>query len=145
MPVPRALPTKRTHIVDLQAAGNGFVRTRNSIATVRSLRWRVVTVPNTQLQHFERKERRLDGRPSPGLDAQGQTTSVSGRGSWRGERRSGGATLVMVMQAADVRDWDDRAAGRRWDNPRDGSIFVQREVSAPLVVVNEVALPVASQ
>ena len=51
----------------------------------------------------------------------------------------------MMMQAADVRDWDDRAAGWRLGNPRDGRIFVQREVSAPLVVVNEVALQVAAQ
>jgi hypothetical protein len=63
----------------------------------------------------------------------------------RRERRSGGATFVVMMQAADVRDWDDRAAGWPLGNPRDGRIFVQREVSAPLVIVNEVALQVATQ
>jgi hypothetical protein len=51
----------------------------------------------------------------------------------------------MVMQAADVRDWDDRAAGWWLGNPGEGSIFVQREVSAPLVIVNEVAPQVAAQ
>ena len=51
----------------------------------------------------------------------------------------------MMMQAADVRDWDDRPAGWRLGKPRDGRVFVQREVSVPLVVVNEVALQVAAQ
>jgi hypothetical protein len=51
----------------------------------------------------------------------------------------------VVMQTADVWDWDDRAAGWRLGRPRDGSIFVEREVSAPVVVVVEVALEVAAQ
>ena len=51
----------------------------------------------------------------------------------------------MVMQTADVWDCDDRAAGWRLGSPRDGSILVQREVSAPLVIVGEVALQVAAQ
>jgi hypothetical protein len=33
-----------------------------------------------------------------------------GRVKRRRQRRSGGATFVMMMQAADVRDWNDRAA-----------------------------------
>ena len=58
----------------------------------------------------------------------------------RRERRSGGATFVVVMQTADVWDLHDRAAGWRVGSPRDGSILVQREVRAPLVIVREVAL-----
>jgi hypothetical protein len=50
-----------------------------------------------------------------------------------------------VMQAADVWDLDDRAAGRRLRSPRDGSILVQREVSPPLVIIGEVTLEVAAQ
>jgi N-acetylglutamate synthase-like GNAT family acetyltransferase len=51
----------------------------------------------------------------------------------------------VVTQTADVWDWDDRAAGWRLGNPRDGSIFVQREVCPPFVIVHEVALQVAAQ
>jgi hypothetical protein len=42
-------------------------------------------------------------------------------GSWRRQRRclSSGATLVVVMQAAEVRDLDDRAVGRWLACPRD--------------------------
>ena len=58
----------------------------------------------------------------------------------RRARRSGGATFVMVMQTADVWDFDDRPARWRLSNPRDGSILVQREVSAPVVIIGEVAL-----
>jgi hypothetical protein len=51
----------------------------------------------------------------------------------------------MVMQTVDVWDLDDRAGGWRLDSPRDGSILVQREVSAPLMIVGEVVLQVAAQ
>jgi hypothetical protein len=44
----------------------------------------------------------------------------------------------VMIQAAEVRDLDDRAAGRWLRRPRDGRIPVQREVRAPLVVVGEV-------
>src|SRR5688572_16617926 len=47
------------------------------------------------------------------------------------------------MQTADVWDWDDGAAGGRLSNPRDGSILIQREVSAPVVIIGEVVLQVA--
>ena len=63
----------------------------------------------------------------------------------RRERRSGGATFVVVMQTAEMWDLDDRAAGRRLGSPRDWRILVQREVSSPLVIVGEVALQVATQ
>src|SRR3989442_6428490 len=69
----------------------------------------------------------------------GQTAGESGQVSWRRERQSGGATFVVVMQSADVWDWDDRAAGWRLGSPLDGSILVQREVSAPLVIVRAIA------
>ena len=39
------------------------------------------------------------------------------------------------MQPADVRDLNDRAAGRRFRCARDRRIFLEREVRAPLVVV----------
>jgi hypothetical protein len=64
---------------------------------------------------------------------------------WRPKRQSGGATFVVVMQTADVWDLDDRAASWRLGGPRDGSILVQREVSAPLMIVAEVVLQVAVQ
>ena len=69
--------------------------------------------------------------------------AVSGR--WRRERRSGGATFVVVMQAAEVRDLHDGAAGRRLHSPWDWRILVQREVPSPLVIVGEVLLEVAAQ
>ena len=62
------------------------------------------------------------------------------RPSWHGVRRSGGATLVVVMQATDVWNLNDRAEGRWESSPRDGSIPVQREVSSPVVIVNKIAL-----
>ena len=40
---------------------------------------------------------------------------------------------------------DDRAAGWRLGHPRGGRILVQREVSAPVVIVGEVPLQVALQ
>ena len=58
---------------------------------------------------------------------------------------SSGATFVVVMQAADVWDGDNRATVWRLGRPRNGSILVQREVSAPTVIVGEVALQVAAQ
>ena len=74
----------------------------------------------------------------------GQTAGESGQVSWRRERQSGGATFVVVMQTADAWDLDDRAAGWPLGSPRDGSILVQREVSAPVVIINEIALRVAT-
>jgi hypothetical protein len=74
-----------------------------------------------------------------------RTTDRTGQMRWHRERRSGGATFVVVMQAADVRDWDDRAAAWWLSHPRDRRIFVKREVSPPLVIVNEVVLQVAAQ
>jgi hypothetical protein len=70
----------------------------------------------------------------------GQTTGESRQVSCRGERPSGRAPFVVVMQSAEVWDWDDRATRRRLGRPRDGRIFVQREVRAPLVIIGEVAL-----
>ena len=66
----------------------------------------------------------------------GPGRSVKARGDDQAARRS------LVMQTADVGDWDDRAAGWQLSHPRDGRILVQREVSAPLVIVGEVALQV---
>src|SRR5688572_10695557 len=75
----------------------------------------------------------------------GQATGESRQVSWRRERRSGSATFVVVMQTADVWDSDDCAAGWRLGSPRDGRVLVQREVSAPLVIIGEVVLQVAAQ
>ena len=61
----------------------------------------------------------------------------------RRARRSGGAPFVVVMQTADVWELDDRAQVRRLNGTRDGSVLVEREVRAPLVIVREVALQVA--
>jgi len=47
---------------------------------------------------------------------------------------------VVVMQTADMWDLNDRPAGWRLGSPQDGSIVVQREVSAPLAIVGEVVL-----
>ena len=81
----------------------------------------------------------VDDRGAVGVH-NGRTTGEYGQVRRRRERRSGGATFAVVMQTADVWDWDDRAAGWRLGSPRDGSILVQREVSAPLVIVGEVVL-----
>jgi hypothetical protein len=61
-------------------------------------------------------------------------TPASASSGGGAESKLRGATFVVVMQAADVCDLDDRAAGWRLCNPRDGSILLQREVSAPLVI-----------
>ena len=49
------------------------------------------------------------------------------------------------MQPADVWDLEDRTDGWRLHGPRNGRIFVQGEVSPPLVIVGEVTLQVAVQ
>ena len=49
------------------------------------------------------------------------------------------------MQAAEVRDLDDRIAGQWPACPWHGCILVQREVRSPLVVVGELLLEVAAQ
>ena len=75
----------------------------------------------------------------------GRTAGEDGQaGSARRERRSSRATFVVVMQTADVWDCDDRATGWRLGSSMDGSILIQREVSAPLVIIGEVALQVAA-
>ena len=51
----------------------------------------------------------------------------------------------MVMQAAEVRDLDDRAAGRWLACPWHGCILVEREVRAPVVIIGDIALQVALQ
>ena len=51
----------------------------------------------------------------------------------------------MVMQTAYVWNADDRAAGWRLSNPRHGRILAQREVSAPVVVIVDVALQMTLQ
>jgi hypothetical protein len=51
----------------------------------------------------------------------------------------------VMMQTADVWNWDDRAAVWRLGRPRDGRVLVQRKVSAPVVIVGEVPLEVALQ
>ena len=75
----------------------------------------------------------------------GRTTGEDGQVRLAEERRSSGATFVVVMQTADVWDWDDYATAWRLGSPTDGSILVQREVSAPLMIVGEVALQVSAQ
>jgi hypothetical protein len=57
------------------------------------------------------------------VSAEQRDYGQSGQVRRRRQRRSGGATFVMMMQAADGRDGDDRAAGWRLGNPRDGRIF----------------------
>ncbi len=51
----------------------------------------------------------------------------------------------MMVQTADVWDFDDRAAGWRLGSPRKRSILVEREVSAPVVIIGEVMLEVVVQ
>src|SRR4029450_4570978 len=50
-----------------------------------------------------------------------------------------------MMQSADVRDLDDRAAADRLLRPASWCILVQREVGAPVVVVGEVLLEVTAE
>jgi hypothetical protein len=73
------------------------------------------------------------------------TTSQLWACTARRERPSSGAAFVVVMQTADVGDWDDGPTGWRLGNPTDRSVLVQREVSAPLVIVGELALQVPAQ
>jgi hypothetical protein len=41
----------------------------------------------------------------------------------------------MVMEPADLRDLNDRAAGRRLRRPRQGRVLVQGEVRPALVII----------
>jgi hypothetical protein len=50
-----------------------------------------------------------------------------------------------MMQSADVRDFDDRAAPRRLFRPRCRCVLVKGEVGSPLVVVDEVLMDVVAQ
>jgi hypothetical protein len=52
--------------------------------------------------------------------------------------------FVVMMQDAEVRDLDDRAAGGRLHGPGGGSVLVEREVRSP-VIVREVLAQVAAQ
>jgi hypothetical protein len=63
----------------------------------------------------------------------------------RREGWSGGATFVVVMEAADVWDLNDRAAGWRLCSPRDGGILGQGEVRPPLVIIGQEASEGASK
>ena len=88
------------------------VPTRNSIGTVKVLTMPCFKVANAQLQNVNAKYaislwtiEALCGRPRPDY-----RTLRPGKASR--EQRSGGAAFVVVMQTADVREWDDRAA--RW-------------------------------
>ena len=51
----------------------------------------------------------------------------------------------MVVQTADVRDGNDPAIARRLRRSRDRRVLVQREVSAPPMIVSDVVLKVAVQ
>jgi len=62
-----------------------------------------------------------------------------------GARPSGGTTFVVMVQATHMRDGGDWAVARRLDGPRDRCILVQRHVSPPLVVVDEIAPRVAAE
>jgi hypothetical protein len=113
----------------------GRTPNRNSIGTVRIFRWCVIRVadtltgePRTRVRHRCERPRRCVGRQRP--------DSGRGRsGKAREKRRSSGAAHVVVMQTADVWNWDDRATAWRLGSPTDGSILVQREVRAPLVIL----------
>jgi hypothetical protein len=78
-------------------------------------------------------------------DARLPDHGIAGSRTWRAERRLGGSTFVVVMQATNVWDLNNRTEGRWLRHPRDGSIFVQREVSSPFMIINEAALQVAAQ
>ena len=92
-------------------------------------------------RHAERAGRGFSGRTRSGVDTSPPTRRVVAGRRWRRARRSSGVTFVMVMQAAQVRDFDDRAASRRLPRPRDGRILVQRQVRSPLVIRRDLASP----
>jgi hypothetical protein len=75
----------------------------------------------------------------------GRPTPKGGNLSVARERSSGGATFVVMVQTAEMRDLNDRTARRWLRRPRDGSILVEREMRSPRVVVGEVLLEVATQ
>ncbi len=75
----------------------------------------------------------------------GRRLPTRGNQSVMRERSSGGATFVVMVQIAEMRDVNDRAACRRLRCPRDGSILVEREMRSPGVVVGEVLPEVAPQ
>ena len=65
-------------------------------------------------------------------------TAGEGGAVWRWrERWLGGAPFVVVLQTADVRDLDNRAAGWRLRRPRHGRILVQGKMGAPLVIIGQ--------
>ena len=75
----------------------------------------------------------------------GRTTGEGSQGRYGStRRRSSRPTFVVVMQTADMWNCDDRSTRRRLVSPVDGSILIQREMSAPLVIISEVALEVAA-
>jgi hypothetical protein len=113
-------------------------------APLRSLRWRVIKVTITPLENYRTRKCVISVDTYPRLMHNDRTTARAAVRARR-ERRSGGATFIVVMQTADVWDWDDRTAGWRLGRPGYRSILVQREVSAPLVIVGEVVLQVAVQ
>jgi len=62
-----------------------------------------------------------------------------------GECRSGGAAFVVMLHAADVGDFDNRARGGRLNAPRHRGVLVERQVGPEPVIVGDVLAEVATK
>jgi hypothetical protein len=93
-----------------------LVPTRNSIVTVETRRWCVVTVADESRARTARDAIFAYGGGTAGAQRPNYGRGRSGRYARR-ERRSSRATFVVVMQTADVWDCDDRATDWRLGRP----------------------------
>lgn len=68
------------------------------------------------------------------------THHASGAGVFGGlvESRSGGAAFVVMLHAADVRDFDNRSSVGRLNAPRHWGILVERQVGPEPMIVGAV-------
>ncbi len=68
------------------------------------------------------------------------------RSVWRRrDRRPSSAAFVVMMQPAEARNFDDRAAGRRFHSPRARRVFVEREGRPPPLIIGDVLLQQAPE
>ena len=84
----------------------------------------------------------------PGRASWGAPRPTTGKAIIRFSGRepfSGGASFVVMMQTAEMRDLNDSTGRRRLHRPGHGRILVQREVRPPIEVVGEVLLKMTPQ
>ena len=134
----RTLALDSAHMVTLWSANNRSVPifavstavpTGSSVGAFEKPATAWVGVPDTPVPSRKRKV-------VTSVDDGAQITNIVVARGGR-SAMSGFATFVMVLQAADVGNLNDRAAGRRLSSPWNRRVLVQGEVRTPLVIISQ--------